>query len=226
MRSRCVRRVLLLSVLTPALLSGCGVGGPNFVAKYEPWRAQEESACIASGVLVHTSFLQTRSALGGPSSYCGTEKPFELAAVNDGQVRLKPTALLRCPMIPQVERWTRETIAPAARYYFRANLVELSIAGSYSCRPMNNVSGARLSEHGYANALDVSGFVLDDGRKITVKQGWNGTPAEQAFLRNVHRGACHQFMTVLGPNYDSNHRDHFHVDLAHHGVGGLKGICK
>ncbi len=217
-------RVLLLPALASALLSGCS-SGPDFVAKVEPWRAKEEDSCIASGVLVHTSFAASRSALGGPS-VCGSERPFELSAVEDGRVKLKPVALLRCPMIPQVERWIRESVAPAARYYFGSELVEISVAGSYSCRPMNHVSGARLSEHGYANALDVSGFTLANGRKISIKRHWKGDVQEQAFLRAAHRGACQNFMTVLSPDYDSNHADHFHVDLARHGLAGLNRICK
>jgi hypothetical protein len=217
-------RVLVLPVLMPALLSGCS-SGPNFVAKLEPWRAEEESACISSGVLAHTKFAATRSALGGPS-VCGTERPYELTAVYDGRVALKPAALLRCPMIPQVERWIRDSVAPAAYYYFRSELVGVSVAGSYSCRPMNHVSGAKLSEHGYANALDVSGFTLADGRKISIKRDWDGGVQEQAFLRTVRKGACLQFTTVLSPDYDRNHHDHFHVDLARHGLAGLKGICK
>lgn len=217
-------RVLILPALIPALISGCS-SGPNFVAKLEPWRATEEASCIESGVLAHTHFIASRSALGGPS-VCGTERPYELSAVDNGRVQLKPAALLRCPMVPQVERWIRESIGPAARYYFGADLVEVSVAGSYSCRPMNHVSGAKLSEHGYANALDVSGFTLSDGRKISVKRGWNGSEAEQAYLRVVHRGACKQFTTVLGPNHDRAHNDHFHVDLARHGSDGLKRICK
>ena len=217
-------RVLALPVVLTALFSGCS-SGPEFVAKYEPWRAKEENACLSSGVLAHTTFLRSRSALGGPS-VCGTERPFELTAVNDGRVKLKPAALLRCPMIPQVERWMRESVAPAARYYFGSDVVEISVAASYSCRPMNHVSGAKLSEHGYANALDVSAFTLANGRKITLKRGWNGDPDEQGFLRTVHRGACQQFTTVLGPNHDRAHHDHFHVDLARHGRDGLTTICK
>jgi len=217
-------RVLLGLAFVPALISGCS-SGPNFVAKLEPWRAKEENSCLSSGVLARTTFITSRSALGGPS-VCGTERPFELAAVDNGRVTLKPTALLRCPMIPQVERWIRESVAPAAQYYFGADLVEVSVAGSYSCRPMNHVSGAKLSEHGYANALDVSGFTLSDGRKISVKRHWNGDPQEQAYLRAVHRGACQHFTTVLGPNHDRAHHDHFHVDLARHGRDGLKRICK
>lgn len=218
-------RVLVASpVLLGFLLPGCG-GGQDFVAKYEPWREEEENACIASGVAQQSSFLKSRSALGGPS-LCGTVHPYEMAAADYGRVTLKPPAMLRCPMIPQVERWVRNTVEPAASRYYGSALVQLTVAASYSCRPMNNVSGAALSEHGYANALDISAFILADGRKITVKQGWRGNERDMAFLREVHDGGCREFMTVLGPNYDGNHQDHFHLDLARHGRDGLKKICK
>ncbi len=130
---------------------------------------------------------------------------------------MKPAALLRCPMVPAVERWVQHVVEPAARQYLRAPLVELKVAASYSCRPRNGISGGKLSEHGHANALDVSGFIVADGRTITVKDGWNGSPDERAFLRAVHQGACNVFTTVLGPHADSFHRDHFHMDLARHG---------
>lgn len=221
---RISRVLFLLPALLPFLVSGCS-SGPDFVAKYEPWREEEENACLASGVLAHERNLEGRSALGGPS-YCGTAHPFEMTTAMDGRVKLDPPALLRCPMIPQVDHWVTTDVAPAAQYYFGQPLVGLKIAASYSCRPQNNVSGAKLSEHGYANALDVAGFVLADGRTIAVKSGWGGSPEEQAFLRDVHAAGCREFMTVLGPNYDANHRDHFHVDLARHGIGGLKRICR
>jgi hypothetical protein len=208
------------------LLASCGsTGGPDFVAKHEPWRSEEESSCLAAGVVRTSPFIRTRSALGGPS-VCGTERPFEMHAASGGRVALKPAALLRCPMIPQVERWVGGTVEPAALHYFGAPLVELSVAASYACRPINHVSGGRLSEHGYANALDVSAFVLADGRKVTVKGGWNGDAREAAFLRQVHGGACREFTTVLGPNYDRAHHDHFHVDLARRGGDGLGQTCK
>jgi hypothetical protein len=129
-------------------------------------------------------------------------------------------------MIPSVDRWVADVVAPAARFHFGAPLAELKVAASYSCRPMNHVSGGRLSEHGYANALDVSAFILADGRTVTVKGGWYGDSRERAFLRAVHDGTCRHFTTVLGPNYDANHRDHFHMDLARHGRDGLMRICK
>ncbi len=195
------KRCLLPAIPVLAVLAvmGCSTGGgPDFVAKYEPWREDEESACIAANAVRLSPFLQTRAALGGPS-VCGAARPFEMSAAANGRVTMRPAAMLRCPMIPQVERWVTETIEPAALRHFGVPLVELKVAASYGCRPINHVSGGRLSEHGYANALDVSGFVLADGRTVTVKGGWRGDARDDAFLRQVHDGACREFTTVLGP---------------------------
>jgi len=223
-RSRVVLGILGLGILGPALLAACSTG-PYFVAKNEPWRAAEEHACLTSGVVRETGSIRTRTALGGPS-VCGAEQPFEMAAADNGRVRLRPVALLRCPMIPQVDRWVATAIEPAARRTYGVSVAEITVAASYACRPMNNVAGGNLSEHGHANALDVSAFTLTDGTRIAVKSGWNGGWRERAFLRAVHDGACAEFTTVLGPNYDSNHRDHFHVDLARRGPDGLGTVCK
>src|SRR6478736_879494 len=76
------------------------------------------------------------------------------------------------------------------------------IARDEPCRAVNHVPGARLSEHGHANAVDISAFVLADGRVVQVKSGWWGAMAERTFLRAVHAGACNVFTTVLGPAYD------------------------
>jgi hypothetical protein len=91
---------------------------------------------------------------------------------------------------------------------------------------MNGVAGSKLSEHGHANALDVSAFHLSDGRTVTVKDGWNGGTGERDFLRAVHRAACTHFTTVLGPMANSYHHDHFHMDLARHGRDGSIRICE
>ncbi len=216
---------VVFGILVPVLLTGCGGSGEYFVAKDEPWRSTEERACLASGVVREGPFIKTKLSLGGPS-VCGAERPFEMAAADNGRVSISPVAYLRCPMIPQVNRWVVNSVGPAAQRIYGVPLVELKIAGSYSCRPMNHTSGANLSEHGHANALDVSGFVLADGRRINVKGGWRGDYRERAFLRAVHDGACQEFTTVLSPDYNSAHHDHFHVDLARRGPDGLKTVCK
>ena len=216
------RVAIALAVLASLALWACS-SRPNFIAKNEPWRADEERACLASGYVRESPFVTVRSALGGPS-VCGALQPFTVSATARGTVALQPPALLRCPMIPAVEHWMEHIVMPAARYHLRANVVGLKVAGSYSCRPMNHVHGGRLSEHGHANALDISAFVLSNGTVVTVKGGWWGALAERNFLRAVHDGSCSVFTTVLGPAYDANHRDHFHLDLARHNAEGR--ICK
>jgi hypothetical protein len=218
-------RVCVALMLPIALSLWACSRAPQFMARHEPWRADEERACLASGVVRESRFLTPRSALGGPS-VCGAIRPFWVSAAARGSVHLRPAALLRCPMVPALDHWVERVVMPAARYHLGASAVELKVAASYSCRPMNHVDGARLSEHGHANAIDVSAFTLANGRVVTVAAGWWGALAERNFLRAVHRGACATFTTVLGPSYDANHRDHFHLDLARHGSDGEGRICK
>jgi hypothetical protein len=213
---------VFVALLLPLALWACS-GQPSFVAKHEPWRDDEERACLATGLVRDSSFVITRASLGGPSP-CGAINPYTVTAAAGGSVLLKPPALLRCPMIPALDYWLERVVQPAAHFHLRSRVVELTIAGSFSCRPMNHVHGGRLSEHGHANAVDISGFMLDNGRSVKVKSSWWGAPAERNFLRAVHSGSCSVFTTVLGPAYDRAHHDHFHLDLAKHNTEGR--ICK
>ena len=154
------RRVALAFAFAAVLtLIGCSTSGTNFVAKDEPWRAAEESSCNAAGVVRPSPVIQSRAALGGPS-VCGAARPFEMSGALGGRIAMKPAAMLRCPMIPQVERWVSESVAPLATRYLGSPVVEMTVAASYGCRPIDNIPGGRLSEHGYANALDISTFTL------------------------------------------------------------------
>lgn len=225
MRRICV--ALASSLWLALVMLGCGsrTGQFDFVAKEEPWRASEEIACLNAGWVREGPYVHSRSALGGPS-VCGALKPFEVAAVGSGAVALRPAALLRCPMIPAVDHWMRQFVVPAAYSHFGQPVVEIKVAASYACRAINHISGGRLSEHGHANALDVSAFRLADGRWITVKGGWPGDASERNFLRAVHSGGCQVFTTVLGPLADTYHHDHFHLDLARHGRNGMMRVCR
>ena len=221
---RVYRLAFIVCVLVPLFVAACS-HAPEFVAQEEPWRADAERACLTRVNIASSPFVTPRSALGGPS-VCGALKPFDMNGTVSGRVRLVPAATLQCQMIPTVDRWVAEVVEPAAQRYLFSQLVELKVAASYSCRPMNGISGGKLSEHGHANAVDISAFKLADGRTVTVKSGWNGSSAERDFLHAVHRGACDVFTTVLGPNANSFHADHFHVDLARHGRDGNGRVCQ
>lgn len=93
-------------------------------------------------------------------------------------------------------------------------MVRIESFGSFACRPVNNIEGNALSEHGRANAIDIGAFVLADGRRVSVRDGWNGSDAAQrAFLRQLHAAACRRFNIVLGPDANAYHHDHFHFDM-------------
>ncbi|MEM1372606.1 MAG: extensin family protein, partial [Pseudomonadota bacterium] len=172
---------------------------PGSPSKNQTVRKNEEHACVNRGLVRETKFIQRRSALGGPGR-CGALRPYTVAAVDHGRVRLQPSATLRCPMVPAVDNWVRKAVMPAAIKHLGSPVKSLRIFASYSCRTRNNRPFAKLSEHGLANAIDVAAFDLADGRRVTVLRGWNGkSTGERAFLRAVHRDACKHFTTVLGP---------------------------
>jgi len=121
---------------------------------------------------------------------------------------------MTCPLARQFTRWAREALQPAADQWLGTRVVRIETFGTYSCRSVNSQPGARLSEHGYANAVDVSGFVLGDGRRITVQQGWNGDDDRvRRFLRAVHQAGCRRFAIGLSPDNDAYHYNHMHFDM-------------
>src|SRR5438309_3263322 len=130
-----------------------------------------------------------------------------------GPVAIKPVATLACPIVSELDRWLADTVQPSAMRWFGTRVAEIKQISAYSCRGMNGNSHAHISEHAFGNALDIAAFVLADGRRVTVKDGWRGMPEEQGFLRDVQASACQQFNTVLAPGSNVYHYDHIHVDL-------------
>lgn len=114
-------------------------------------------------------------------------------------------------MAEALARWTKTSVAPAAEQYLSAKLEGLQIGTSYECRSQNHVANAKLSEHAFANAMDLHGFDLA-GRQVGVKGPPSGSP-EASFLAAVRAGACAEFTTVLGPGSDPSHEDHLHLDM-------------
>ena len=137
-------------------------------------------------------------------------------------VNFSRPATVNCGVIGPLDDWVQHRVQPAAQQSFGENVVGVDVAASYACRARDNEYGARMSEHGFGNAIDISGFTLESGRKITVREGWRGEPAERDFLSQVRRDACGDFHTVLGPG-TPHHGDHFHLDLANRRSG--KAYC-
>ena len=139
-------------------------------------------------------------------------------------VEVKPAATLACPIVSALDHWLANAVQPAAHKWFNQPVVEIKQISAYSCRGMNGQPGAHISEHAFGNALDIAAFVLADGHRITVEDGWKGSPEEQGFLRDVQGSACDQFTTVLAPGSNQYHYNHIHVDLMRRASG--RRICQ
>jgi hypothetical protein len=108
--------------------------------------------------------------------------------------------------------WTRHEVQPAAREQLGSPVARIDHYGTYACR---NVRGrSMLSQHAFANALDVAAFRLADGRRISVARDFNRDDGRGRFLRQARDGACRWFKVVLSPDYNAAHQDHLHLDRA------------
>lgn len=129
---------------------------------------------------------------------------------------------IACPVAAGLAMWEWEVVQPAAARRFGQPVAQITHFGSYSCRRLYGRGTGDWSEHAAANAIDVAGFVLADGRRITVVRDWRGGGPEAAFLREVRDGACRLFATTLSPDYNAAHRDHLHLDQAKRGALGWR----
>jgi hypothetical protein len=154
--------------------------------------------------------IEPMPRLIGPES-CGGEDMVRLDAVTrSGGVRidLKPAPVLRCTFAESVAAWLRDEVAPRVEK-LGAALRAVETYDAYECRGRNRVPGAKLSEHGKGNAVDLRAFILADGRVVALTD----VSVAKDFRDELRESACHRFTTVLGPGSDSAHESHVHVDL-------------
>ncbi len=197
--------------LISLLLTGCGLfdfGGGGRAQ----WRHEAEAQCIASGRVKASDAITPIPEVDGHNG-CGADHPFKVHAFENGEVALSETAELNCPMIAATDDWLERVVQPNAMSLFGQRIVGLKLLGTYSCRTIAHVS--YMSEHSYMNAVDVGGFRFADGHDIVIGRDWNSPdPVVRQFLRIVGDESCQIFNTALGPDYNSDHHDHFHLDLA------------
>ena len=189
-------RLLFVASFAILTLSGCGfMGRPERPV----WRTQAENACFSRNLVRLSDVIVPSHEINGPG-ICGMTRPLKVSALDDGKVAVDKILTIDCPMIPALEAWLRDIVQPDAEARFGQRVAAVNVFGAYSCRPIDNEPGARLSEHAFGNAVDVAGFTLADGRTLQYVRDWksDGTQ-EAAFLHEAHAGACQYFTTVLGP---------------------------
>jgi len=146
---------------------------------------------------------------------CSTVASVRLASLKSDRADLRLGGLgpMTCPLADTLAGWARYGVDRAAQQILGSPLVKIETMGTYSCR---NIAGSpRRSAHATGNAIDVSGFVLADGRRITVAGNWaDKSPAVQRFFTTIHTSACKRFGTVLSPAYNAAHYDHLHLEVS------------
>lgn len=158
-----------------------------------------------------------------PAPTCGYDDGMILAGGNARQSGFAPAGLVTsCPVATALLLWDERVVQPAARRHFGTGVSAFTHAGSFSCRRLYGRAAGAWSEHATADAVDILGFRLADGRTVSVLRDWPKAGQQAAFLREVRDGACRLFTTVLSPEYNAAHRDHLHLDTAYRGPGGWR----
>lgn len=190
--------------LLPLILASCGVergppGPPHF----------DVAQCLATLDRLGVKYRRLPDKDAGNG--CVIRGAVQLLDIG---VPVTNLGALACPAARQLTLWVREDVQGRALAHFGSPVTKIESFGTYNCRPVNGVAGARISEHGYANAVDIAGFQFKNGRRLSVVRDWTGPdPDAQFFLRETHDAGCRRFSIVLGPDANSNHSNHFHFDM-------------
>ena len=154
------------------------------------------------------------------SGMCRREDRKRVAAPLAAEVSLVPSgAEATCAVDAAMAWWLRHGVQPQAEAIFGSRVVRIEQLGTYNCRRIGNGAAGNWSEHATGNAIDISAFVLADGRRISVRKDWAGSVDAAAFLHAVRDSACTAFSTVLSPDYNAAHADHLHLDQASRSAG-------
>lgn len=156
------------------------------------------------------------------SPQCGYEDGLRLTPGGARRIAFAPRSLgVACPVAAALAMWEWNVVQPAAQRRFGSPVTEIEHFGSYNCRRIYGRDSGTSSEHATADAIDVAGFRLADGTRITIARDWRDR-AKGAFLHDVRDGACKLFATTLSPDYNAAHADHLHLDQANRGPFGWR----
>jgi len=205
--------------------------------KQEPLNSQKEtivnqSVCpaVLSGQIIATILPPISDG------QCGERSPLQINAF--GSVELSAPIVVNCRMASSVSKWVANAERDAIQI-LGEGLTQIDVSTSYQCRRRNNAAKGKISEHGFANALDITAFRFKDGSVVTLSDGWEKEPQdikeetdekeaskESVFLKQVRDNACRYFTTVLSPEANKLHEDHFHFDMGCHGKTCTYKICE
>jgi hypothetical protein len=192
---------------------------PPAIAKTTPASVAPEAPVVSAPAAPSACLMRLRERgvilsavpdIAGPGE-CGATDVVRVEALVNGagnRVALTPHATLRCATAETLAAWIREDVAPTLEVG-AARLTAMSVDASFECRGRNRVAGAKISQHGFGNAIDVSGFTLTGGKSFKL----NDPAADKEQRAKLRDTACARFTTVLGPGSDGYHEHHIHLDI-------------
>ncbi|SDJ58843.1 Uncharacterized conserved protein [Pseudomonas indica] len=187
---------------------------PNPLTPFKLWRLRDNRELCEQALA--TSGLRYAAV---PDSLPAPDCPIENSVrIQRGAVAFNGSFIATCPLAVAYALFERHGLQSAAQEIYGQPVVRIEHYGSFACRNIGQSN--RRSQHARANALDIAGFRLRDGRRITVARDWKGSDRDARFLRLVRDAACRSFNTTLGPEYNRAHHDHFHLDM------GLYRMCR
>lgn len=239
-RSRSIRNVLTLSLMLVVAMAGllwivaASRGHPEDL----PWTKLDLARPVGAFTgrkiaAIHGGDCRRLLARAGirfaplptlrEDSQCGHDDAVRLEPGGAAAIGFRPAGLgTSCPVAAGLVLWEWHVVQPAALARFGSRVVAIDHFGSYSCRRMYGRQNGLWSEHARANAVDVAGFRLEDGRRISVAADWRDIGEKGRFLHQVRDGSCRLFATVLSPDYNAAHHDHLHLDEAQRGSWGWR----
>ncbi|WP_195758813.1 extensin family protein [Pseudomonas syringae] len=188
----------------------------NFLTSYKLSRLKGNPQ-LCDLVLSSSKLRFSHQADSDPTASCPLS---DVLRVQGSEVALSSSFLASCRLAVAYALFEIHTLQPAAEAVFGQRVTRIDHLGSFACRNVYGRSSGRLSQHASANALDIAGFRLADGQRINLLRDWKDSGDKGRFLRQVRDGACKNFNTVLGPDYNAAHQNHFHLDM------GAWRVCK
>ena len=181
---------------------------PNFLTGYKLMRLRDDPQ-LCDQVLGSSGLRVSRQA-DSPGATCPLLNTWR---VQGGAVALSSSFLASCRLAVSLALFEHHALQPAAQAVYGQPVTRVEHLGSFACRNVYGRENGRRSQHAGANALDIAGFRLADGRAVNVLKDWPKDNQDARFLRQVRDGACDLFSGVLSPDYNAAHRDHFHLDV-------------
>lgn len=190
---------------------------PIDLSEPHPWFVDWRLAAIRGSPQLCAGALKAPHIIAEPipdkveSNGCGWRNSVTVSGAGSVRVRY---AAVTCEVAVALALWLEHDVQVLVREMLGTSVASVQSFGSYSCR---NIVGSKFlrrvpSQHAYANAIDISGFVLKDGRTLSIRRDWPSDTVEARFLRAIHQRACSYFRVALSPDYNAAHHDHFHFD--------------